>query len=63
VEACWEFIQPLLDYEQSANPPKIYGYPAGSWGPGCADDLIEGEGATWRYPCKNLASDGMFCEL
>ncbi|MBN2657880.1 MAG: glucose-6-phosphate dehydrogenase [Spirochaetales bacterium] len=63
VEACWEFIQPLLDYENSDNPPKIYGYPAGSWGPDCADDLIEGDGVTWRYPCKNLASDGMFCEL
>lgn len=63
VEACWEFIQPLLDYEESDNPPKIYGYPAGSWGPEFADDLIEGEGVTWRYPCKNLAGDGMFCEL
>lgn len=63
VEACWEFIQPLMDYENSDNPPPIYGYPAGSWGPDVADNLIKGSGVTWRYPCKNLVSDGMFCEL
>jgi glucose-6-phosphate 1-dehydrogenase len=63
VEACWDFIQPLIDYENSSNPPKIFGYPAGSWGPEHADDLIEGEKTQWRYPCKNLTSDGSFCEL
>ncbi|MDA3811948.1 MAG: glucose-6-phosphate dehydrogenase [Spirochaetaceae bacterium] len=63
VEACWDFIQPLLDYNQSDNPPKIYGYPAGSWGPENADDLIEGNDTSWRYPCKNLTNDGSFCEL
>lgn len=63
VEACWDFIQPLLDYENSDNPPKIFGYPAGSWGPKNADDMIEGECNGWRYPCKNLVNDGSFCEL
>lgn len=62
VEACWEFIQPLLDHEKSGSPSRIYGYPAGSWGPEGADDLVEGEN-TWRYPCKNLVDDGAFCEL
>ncbi len=28
------------------------GYPAGTWGPDCADKLVEGENQTWRYPCK-----------
>jgi len=63
VEACWEFIQPLIDQESSEHPPKIYGYPAGSWGPENADDMIEGEDIHWRYPCKNLTNDGSFCEL
>jgi len=63
VEACWEFIQPLIDYENSSDPPKVFGYPAGSWGPEHADDFIEGEDSSWRYPCKNLTNDGSFCEL
>lgn len=63
VEACWEFIQPLIDYENSSEPPKVFGYPAGSWGPEHADDFIDGKDRTWRYPCKNLTSDGSFCEL
>ena len=28
-----------------------------------ADDLLEGKGLAWRYPCKNLANDGLYCEL
>ncbi len=63
VEACWEFIQPLIDYDNSDNPPKVFGYPAGSWGPEHADDFIEGDQCSWRYPCKNLTNDGSFCEL
>lgn len=63
VEACWEFIQPLIDSENSSTPPRVFGYPAGSWGPENADDFIEGDECGWRYPCKNLANDGSFCEL
>ena len=40
---------------------KVYGYPAGTWGPEPADELIEN--TNWRYPCKNLADDGKYCEL
>jgi glucose-6-phosphate 1-dehydrogenase len=39
----------------------IYGYPAGTWGPDVVDELVEN--GTWRYPCKNLAHDGEYCEL
>jgi len=42
---------------------KIYGYPAGTWGPSVSNDLIDGCGFTWRYPCKNLSDDGLYCEL
>lgn len=41
----------------------LYGYPAGTWGPENADDLIENKKMTWRSPCKNLANDGLYCEL
>ena len=58
----WNFISPILDEWQNNPEIKIYGYPAGTWGPDIADDLIEGE-ATWRYPCKNLSDDDLYCEL
>jgi glucose-6-phosphate 1-dehydrogenase len=40
----------------------LYGYPAGTWGPIESDQLMEGD-QTWRYPCKNLSDDGLYCEL
>jgi glucose-6-phosphate 1-dehydrogenase len=63
VETCWKFLEPIQ--KAWANNPeiKVFGYPAGTWGPEHANDLIEGEGLTWRYPCKNLADDELYCEL
>jgi glucose-6-phosphate 1-dehydrogenase len=63
VETAWKFLEPIQ--KAWANNPKIkvYGYPAGTWGPEHANDLIEGEEVTWRYPCKNLADDELYCEL
>lgn len=63
LEATWKFVQPLLDFWDKNPEAPLHGYPAGSWGPNCADDLIEGENMTWRYPCKNLSDDGIYCEL
>ena len=62
VEAAWKFIQPILDTWNNDPSIAIYGYPAGSWGPLESDELIEGD-KTWRYPCKNLSDDGIYCEL
>ncbi|MEZ5072211.1 MAG: hypothetical protein R2751_14935 [Bacteroidales bacterium] len=63
VEAAWDFVQPILDlWERDPSFP-LHGYPAGTWGPGDADNLLEGDRHTWRYPCKNLADDGLYCEL
>ncbi len=62
-EITWKFVQPILDYWEKDDNATLYGYPAGSWGPNVADDLIDGEKNTWRYPCKNLADDGVYCEL
>jgi len=63
VETAWKFLEPIQK-AWAGNPEiKVYGYPAGTWGPEHANDLIEGDGLTWRYPCKNLADDELYCEL
>lgn len=63
VEAAWEFVQPVLDYWKNDADATLYGYPAGSWGPDVADQLFQEPEITWRYPCRNLADDGIYCEL
>lgn len=62
-EETWKFVQPILDYWDNNPTAPLYGYPAGTWGPDIIDSLIEGENQKWRYPCKNLADDGIYCEL
>jgi glucose-6-phosphate 1-dehydrogenase len=61
VEEAWKFVQPIIDAWQTNPEIPIYGYPAGTWGPEDSDKLIPNSG--WRYPCKNLADDGLYCEL
>jgi len=63
VETCWGFIDPILK-AWAGNPAiKIFGYPAGTWGPIEARALFDDPSTDWRYPCKNLANDGTYCEL
>ena len=59
----WKFLTPVIEAWENEHEVPLYGYPAGTWGPHEADDLIEGKDMTWRYPCKNLSDDGIFCEL
>jgi glucose-6-phosphate 1-dehydrogenase len=49
VEEQWAFIDPVMDAwrEQAVAPPT---YPAGSWGPEQADDLLARDGRRWRRP-------------
>jgi glucose-6-phosphate 1-dehydrogenase len=63
VESAWKFVAPVQKAWKNNPDLKIYGYPAGTWGPENADDLVESGGTGWRYPCKNLADDGEYCEL
>lgn len=63
VETAWKFLQPIRSAWTNDRSIKIFGYPAGTWGPEHANDLIEGNGLTWRYPCKNLADEELYCEL
>ncbi|MBN2813567.1 MAG: glucose-6-phosphate dehydrogenase [Bacteroidales bacterium] len=59
----WKIVDPILnEWEKNPDIP-IYGYPAGTWGPIQADNLIDGPNMTWRFPCKNLSDDGKYCEL
>jgi glucose-6-phosphate 1-dehydrogenase len=61
VESCWKFIDPILKYKDTT--ARLYGYPSGSWGPFEADVMMQRDKRQWRYPCKNLTSDGDTCEL
>lgn len=63
VEKAWEFVQPILDEWEKNDTVPLYGYPAGTWGPREADELIETPGKTWRFPCKNLSNSDEYCEL
>lgn len=63
VEACWKFVDPILQEWQNNPDLKVYGYPAGTWGPSEANQLFQEHGIEWRYPCKNLVEDGVVCEL
>lgn len=61
VEQAWQFVQPIINAWEFNPEIPIYGYPAGTWGPEDSDKLISG--GQWRYPCKNLTNDGLYCEL
>jgi glucose-6-phosphate 1-dehydrogenase len=50
VEAAWKLIDPLIAYWEKHPPKRMPEYPAGSWGPREADELIEECGAEWREP-------------
>lgn len=63
VDEAWKFVDPVLKHWQNHPDRLLHGYPSGTWGPRVADELIEGEKTTWRYPCKNLTNDGIYCEL
>ena len=63
VEAAWRFVDPVLKAWEEDKSIPLHGYPCGTWGPEIADQMIEGEEYTWRCPSKNLADDGLYCEL
>jgi glucose-6-phosphate 1-dehydrogenase len=48
VEAGWSVIQPVLDVWHALPARGFPNYPAGSWGPVEAEELLEREGRAWR---------------
>ena len=49
VMASWRFITPILEHWQEVQPHDFPNYPAGTWGPKEAEQLIRREGRRWRY--------------
>src|SRR5438477_1610415 len=49
VEEAWAFIDPLEEaWVAKENQPGLFEYPAGSWGPEEADELLARDGRAWR---------------
>jgi len=48
VEAGWTVVNPILDIWKALPPRNFPNYPAGTWGPKEADDLLERDGRRWR---------------
>ena len=49
VDASWRVVQPILDAWSNTSQP-FPNYPAGSWGPKAADEMLARRGHTWRVP-------------
>ena len=48
VEAGWSIVQPILDVWSTLPARKFPNYPAGTWGPKSADDLLKQDGREWH---------------
>ncbi|MDF9457861.1 hypothetical protein P5837_30575 [Bacillus cereus] len=49
VELAWKILDPVLDFWAESNTPPCE-YPAGSWGPSEADEMIARDEFVWRRP-------------
>lgn len=63
VEAAWKFVDPILNAWKNQPNIKLYGYPAGTWGPEVANKLIDGDNVSWRNPFKNLTDSDNYSLL
>ena len=49
VEEAWAFVDPIENaWAQKEGAPSLFDYPAGSWGPEEADELLARDGRAWR---------------
>jgi glucose-6-phosphate 1-dehydrogenase len=49
VEQAWAFIDTVEEaWVEKENAPELFTYPAGSWGPEAADELLARDGRSWR---------------
>ena len=48
VEAAWRFLTPVIEGCSRSGRENLRSYPAGTWGPKEADDLIEADGRRWH---------------
>ena len=49
VELSWKILDPVIEHWASAGTPPP-DYPAGTWGPAAAHELMNRDGRTWRLP-------------
>jgi len=55
IEKSWQFVQPILDYKNSAEfQPEQY--KAGSWGPSSFNKLFTEDGRTWIEPSLDVCA-------
>ncbi len=48
VELAWQILDPVENFWATQGQPDPY--PAGGWGPECADEMMRRDGRTWRKP-------------
>jgi glucose-6-phosphate 1-dehydrogenase len=53
IEASWKMVDPIIQGWETQNDPPLVVYPAGSWGPGEADQLLNRDGRRWRLGCTD----------
>ncbi len=62
VEAGWSVVTPVLDVWKALRPRNFPNYPAGTWGPKEADDLLARDGRKWRlnnnHATKSMSAAG-----
>ncbi len=51
IELAWRLVDRILATWESENPPPLYIYEPGSWGPDAADRLIRHDGYNWTLGC------------
>jgi len=50
VDAAWSVVTPMLDAWSAERPTDFPNYPAGTWGPEAADQLLRRDGRRWMLP-------------
>jgi glucose-6-phosphate 1-dehydrogenase len=48
VDTAWTFVTPILEGWKSNPLARVFPYPAGTWGPPEADQLLQADGRLWR---------------
>jgi glucose-6-phosphate 1-dehydrogenase len=53
IERAWAIMDPLIAAAERAGGAAPLPYAVGSWGPGCADEFLAGEGRAWVTRCHH----------
>jgi glucose-6-phosphate 1-dehydrogenase len=48
IEEAWDLLAPIFSEWQSASPPELHTYEAGTWGPAVAAELLRRRNHSWR---------------